>query len=223
MNDFPADAKKKILVVEDHPLFRAMLVQLIDQELGMAVCGEANNIIDAREMIEKTPPDVVIVDLSLQGASGLELIKDLKTRRVQLPVLVLSMHAEASYAERVLRAGAKGYLSKLEPPSTVVLAIRKVLAGGIYVSASVNESILGRLGRADEALQPSGLDLLSDREMEVFELFGLGLNSREISDRTGLGSSTVDSYRTRIRNKLGIKNAAALYQRAAHWAAEQGL
>lgn len=216
-------AKKKVLVVEDHPLFRAMLVQLIDQELGMTVCGEADNICDAMEIIGRIHPDVVIVDLTLQGSSGLELIKGLKTRRIPPPVLVLSMHSETLYAERALRAGAKGYLSKLEPPCEVARAIRKVADGGIYVSEPVSTTILGRLGRSEEVRPPSGMDLLSDREIEVFHLFGLGLNSREISAQIHLGVSSIDSYRSRIKEKLGIRNAAELYQHAARWVAEQGL
>jgi DNA-binding NarL/FixJ family response regulator len=223
MSDPSLTAKKKVLVVEDHPLFRAMLVQLIDEEFGMIVCGEADNISDAMEIIDRSLPDVVIVDLTLRGSSGLELIKNLKIRHISLPVLVLSMHSEKLYAERVLRAGAKGYLSKLEQPREVLLAIRKVVAGGIYVSEVVNAAILSSLGHANDAVRPSGMGVLSDREIEVFQLFGLGLNSREISERTNLGTSTVDSYRARIREKLGIKNAAELYQRAAQWVSEEGL
>jgi DNA-binding NarL/FixJ family response regulator len=215
--------KKKILVVEDHPLFRAMLVQLIGQELGMSVCGETDNIKDALALIKQSHPDAAIVDLTLQGSSGLELIKELKARNLALPVLVLSMHAEGLYAERVLRAGAKGYVSKHESPAEVVEAIRKVTDGHIYVSERVNEAILQRLGRADKAVQPSGMDLLSDREIEVFQLVGRGLNSREIAGQLNLGATTVDSYRARIKEKLGIKNAAELYQRAAQWLAESGL
>jgi len=223
MTKSPTVPQKKILIVEDHPLFRGMLVQLIRQELGMTVCGEADNIKNALRLIEQTQPDVAIVDLTLPGSGGLELIKALKARKLELPVLVLSMHAEKLYAERVLRAGAKGYISKQESPAEVVAAIRKVLDGRIYVSERVNEAILGRLGRADKAVQPSGVDLLSDREIEVFQLIGRGLNSREIAGQLNLGPTTVDSYRARIKEKLGIKNAAELYQRAAQWLAESGL
>ena len=152
--------KKKILIVEDHPLFRAMLAQLIRQQLCMTVCGEADNINHALTLIEQTHPDAVIVDLTLPGSGGLELIKELKARNLGLPVLVLSMHAERLYAERALRAGAKGYVSKLEAPAEVVHAIRTVMAGRIYVSERVNEAILERLGYADQAVQPSGVDLL---------------------------------------------------------------
>ena len=223
MSKSPIVEKKKILIVEDHPLFRAMLAQLIRQQLCMTVCGEADNIKQALTLIEQTHPDVAIVDLTLPGSGGLELIKELKARNLGLPVLVLSMHAERLYAERVLRAGAKGYISKLEAPAEVVRAIRMVMAGRIYVSERVNDAILGRLGRADQAVQPSGMDLLSDRELEVFQLVGRGLNSREIAGQLNLGATTVDSYRARIKEKLGIKNAAELYQRAAQWLAEGGL
>ena len=222
MTQSPTVPKKKILIVEDHPLFRAMLVQLISQELGMMVCGEADNIKNALTLIEQTHPDAAIVDVTLRGSSGLELIKQLKARNVGLPVLVLSMHTEKLYAERVLRAGAKGYVSKQESPAEVVEAIRKVLDGRIYVSERLNEAILGRLGRADKAVQPSGMDLLSDREIEVFQLVGRGLNSREIAGQLNPEPTTVDSYRARIKEKLGIKNAAELYQRAVQWLAESG-
>ena len=210
--------KKKVLLVEDHPVFRAMLVQLIEKELGMTVCGQADNTQEAMALIERTRPDAAIVDLTLDGSSGLELIKDLKARHNPLPVLVLSMHEESLYAERVLRAGAKGFVSKQEPSAEVVEAIRQVMAGQIYVSKRVNGEILDRLGRADKAVPPSGVDLLSDREVEVFQLVGRGLNSREIAGQLKLGSTTVDSHRARIKVKLGIKNAAELYQRAAQWA-----
>ena len=216
-------AKKKILIVEDHPLFRAMLVQLIEQQLGMTVCGQADNVQDALTLIEQTLPDAAIIDLALPGASGLELIKDLKARNLRLPVLVLSMHAESLYAERVLRAGAQGYVSKQESPAEVVAAIRTVMGGGIYVSQRVNETILERAGHTGKAVPATGVDSLSDREIEVFQLVGRGLNSREIAKRLNLGPTTVDSYRARIKEKLGIKNAAELYQRAAQWVAEGSL
>jgi DNA-binding NarL/FixJ family response regulator len=218
MTKSPAVEKRKVLIVEDHPVFGTMLVQLVEKELGMTVCGQADNIRKAMTLIEQTHPDVAIVDITLDGPSGLELIKDLKARGNPVRVLVLSMHEESLYAERVLRAGAKGYISKREPPAEVVAAVRQVMAGQIYVSQRVNWEILDRLGRADKAVRPSGVDLLSDREIEVFQLLGCGLNSRKISERLVLESTTVDSYRARIKEKLGIKNAAELYQRAAHWA-----
>ena len=218
MTKSPTVKQKKILILEDHPLFRAMLAQLIEKDLGMTVCGQADNIQEAITLIERTRPDAAIVDLTLQGPSGLELIKDLKARHHHLPVLVLSMHEEHLYAERVLRAGAKGYVSKQEEPTEVVEAIREVMNGRTYVSKRVNREILDRLGHADKAVRPSGMDLLSDREVEVFQLVGRGLNSRSISTELHLEPSTVDSYRARIKQKLGIKNAAELYHRAVQWA-----
>lgn len=223
MTQSPTMEKKKILLVEDHPLFRAMLVQLIEQELGMTVCGQADNIQQALRLIEQTHPDAAIVDLTLEGSSGLELIKDLTARNFGLPVLVLSMHAEGLYAERVLHAGAKGFISKEKSPAEVVAAIRTVLAGRIYVSARVNEMILERQRRGGRPVPATGVDALSDRELEVFQLVGSGFNSREIAGRLRLGPTTVDSYRARIKEKLAIKNAAELYQRAAQWVAERGL
>lgn len=217
MNKPGTEGKKRILIVEDHPLFRAMLVQLIEKELGMQACGEADNIRTAMDLIEQTRPDAAIVDLSLQGAGGLELIKDLKAQQIRLPILVVSMHSEEIYAERALRAGARGFITKQASPEEVVAALRKVISGEIHVSERVTGAILGRLGTADKAESPSGVDLLSDREIEVFQLIGNGLTSREIAGRLNLESTTVDSYRARIKDKMGIKNAAELYQRAAQW------
>jgi DNA-binding NarL/FixJ family response regulator len=216
-------ADKKVLLVEDHPLFRTMLVQLIEQELGMTVCGQVNNIKDAMTLIGGTVPDAAIVDVTLPGSSGLEFIKDLNARHVAVPVLVVSMHEERLYAERALRAGARGFISKGASPAEVVAAIRKVLAGGIYVSERINETILERLGEANRTVPSSGVDLLSDREIEVFQLVGRGLTSREIAGQLNLGPTTVDSYRARIKEKLAIRNAAELYQRAAQWVAERSL
>lgn len=215
----PATGKKKILIVEDHPLFRAMLVQLIEQELGMTGCGQASNLVDALTLIEKKQPDAAIVDLTLSGPSGLELLKEMKARRIQLPVLVLSMHCEKLYAERALRAGAKGYISKEQSPEEVAAAIRTVVAGGTYASREITKAILGRQTNGVQPLPAKEMDSLSDRELEVFQLIGEGLTSREISGRLQLVASTVDSYRARIKQKLALKSAAELYQRAALWAA----
>jgi DNA-binding NarL/FixJ family response regulator len=223
MIEFATARKKTILIVEDHPLFRAMLVQLINTEIEMAVCCEADNSLDAMALIDKNRPDAAIVDLNLMGTNGLELIKSLKARHIQLPVLVVSMHEERLYAERALRAGARGYISKQEPPTEVVKAIRKVLDGQIYVSERISGVILERLAYTHKAQQPTGMDALSDREIEVFQLVGRGLNAREIAEQLKLGASTVDSYRARIKDKLGIKNAAELCQRAAQWVTENSL
>jgi DNA-binding NarL/FixJ family response regulator len=221
MNEKAEMKNQRILVVEDHPLFRAMLVQLINQEPGMVACGEADDVSKALKLIEETVPDAVIMDLTLKGPNGLELIKDLKARNFNLPVLVISMHSETLYAERVLRAGAQGYIPKEATPAEVIAAIRKVLAGGMSVSENITEKILKRFSKVDNTKAASGINLLSDREIEVFQHVGRGLNSREISKRLHLETSTVDSYRARIKEKLGIKNAVELYQRAAQWLAEE--
>lgn len=194
-----------------------MLVQLIEQDLGMTVCGQAGNLNEALALIEETRPDAAIVDLTLPGASGIELLKEIKALGIRLPALVLSMHDERLYAERALRAGAKGYISKAESPVEVAAAIRTVVEGGIYASVEVTMAILNRQTNGDPTLARREMEALSDRELEVFQLIGEGLNSREISARLRLGATTVDSYRSRIKQKLGIKNAAELYRRAALW------
>lgn len=222
MTPSPAVRKKQILIVEDHPLFRAMLVHLLEQELGMSVCGQANNLNDALAILGQTQPDAAIVDLTLSGPGGLELIKEIKVRRIQLPVLVLSMHGEKLYAERALRAGAQGYISKEQSPAEVAAAIRTVVDGGIYASREITKAILNRQAHGVPQLPAKEMDSLSDRELEVFQLIGEGLTSREISARLHLVATTVDSYRARIKQKLALKNAAELYRRAALWTAALG-
>jgi DNA-binding NarL/FixJ family response regulator len=219
MTRSPTIGKTKILIVEDHPLFRAMLMQLIEQELGMTVCGQANNLGDALTLIGETRPDAAIVDLTLSGPGGLELLKEIRARQIRLPVLVLSMHDEKLYAERALRAGASGYISKQQSPAEVAAAIRTVVDGGIYASHEITKAILQHQTSGEPPLAAQGMGSLSDRELEVFLLIGEGLTSREISARLQLVASTVDSYRARIKQKLALKNAAELYQRAALWAA----
>lgn len=214
-------AKAKVVLVEDHPMFRERLAHLINKDLLMSVVGEADNIRDAMAVIESTQPDIAIVDISLNGPGGLELIKNLKAQGIKVPVLVLSMHDEALYAERVLRAGASGYITKNEAASEVRAAVQKVLSGDIYLSPTTTSRLLQRLSGTQVQPRASGIDSLTDRELEVFRLLGNGLNSREIADQLGLGETTVNSYRFRIRIKLNIKNAAELYRHAANWVREQ--
>ena len=212
----------KVVLVEDHPMFRERLTQLINKDLQMIVCGEADNIQDAMRMIEETKPDIAIVDITLSGSSGLELIKDLKVRGNPTPVLVLSMHDEALYAERALRAGANGYISKSQASSQVKYAIQAVLGGDVYLSQHMTSRVLQRLSKGASESKPTGVAALTDRELEVFRLLGCGRNSREIAEDLGLGETTVNSYRFRIREKLGIRNAAELYNQAAQWVKEHG-
>lgn len=211
----------KVLLVEDHPMFREHLAQLINRDLGMTICGEADNIRDAMTLIRATTPDIAIVDITLRGSSGLELVKDIKAQGVEINVLVLSMHDENLYAERALRAGAKGYITKNEASTEVVRAIRKVMSGEIYVSKQVTARILERMtqkrGEPDR-----GVALLADRELEVFQLLGRGKSTREIAQALNLGDSTVETYRARIKEKLDLRSSAELYLRAGQWVREQG-
>ena len=207
-----------VVLVEDHPMFREQLTQLINKEPGMTVCGEANNIHDAFRLIESTGPDIAIVDLTLKGPSGLELIKNLKAKAIDVPVLVLSMHDEALYAERVLKAGARGYITKNEVSKEVMIAIHAVLGGEIYLPARIASRILESvaIGRKDE----NGISQLTDRELEVFELIGHGRSTREISNCLHLGMSTVDTYRARIKTKLHLENSSQLCHEAIRWVNE---
>lgn len=221
-NTAPSAATCKVLLVEDHPMFREHLGTLIKRELGLSICGEADNIRDAMRLIQEQKPDVAIVDITLRGSSGLELIKDLKAQNITLNVLVLSMHDEDLYAERSLRAGAKGYISKNEASKEVVAAIRSVMRGEVYVSRSMNMKLLAKMTQKNRSGQLAGLDLLADRELEVFQLLGKGRSTREIADALNLGESTVETYRARIKDKLNLRSAAELYLRAGEWIREHG-
>ena len=212
----------KVVLVEDHPMFRERLSQLINKDLQMTVCGETDNNVDAMRVIGETKPDIAIVDITLTGSSGLELIKDLKAQGNEVPVLVLSMHDELLYAERALRAGAKGYITKNQASSQVKLAIQTVLAGDVYLSPQMTTKVLQRLSKGGTEVKTSGVASLTDRELEVFRLLGCGHNSHEIATELGLGEATVNSYRFRIREKLGIRNTAELYNQAAEWVKEHG-
>lgn len=212
----PDDNKAAVVIVEDHPMFRERLVELINKEPDLFVCGEADNIRDGFDLVTLSAAKVAIIDITLQGSSGLELLKNLKAAGVQVPVLVLSMHDESLYAERVLRAGAKGYITKSEASAKIMTALRQVLAGEIYLSTRMSTKILGQIaGGGTEGA--SGLDRLTDRELEVFQLIGRGQPTREISAHLGLGAATVETYRARIKEKLHLENGARLQQEALQW------
>jgi DNA-binding NarL/FixJ family response regulator len=206
----------RVVLVEDHLMFREWLGHMLAKGGVISVCGEADNIADGIDLIRKTKPDIAIVDLTLRGSSGLELIKDLKAQGLDVPVLVLSMHDEELYAERVLGAGGRGYISKHEASSTLIEAVEKILSGEVYLPAKITSQILQRLASGAPA-KPAGLTLLADRELEVFQLIGKGYNTRRIAEQLHLGESTVETYRGRIKEKLGIRTAAELYQHAAVW------
>ena len=199
-------------------MFREQLALLVDKEPAMTVCGQADNVRDALQLIELKNPDIAIVDLTLKGSSGLELIKDLKAKEIDVPVLVLSMHDEALYAERVLKAGGRGYITKNEVSKEVMTAVYAVLRGEIYLPARIASRILESVavGRKDE----NGVSQLTDRELEVFELIGRGRTTREISNQLHLGVSTVDTYRARIKTKLHLENSSQLCHEAIRWVSE---
>lgn len=209
--------KTKVFLVDDHPLVREWLSQLIQREADLSVCGEAEDTQEALQKIESTKPDIVIADISLKTTHGLELVKDLQARLPSLPVLVLSMHDESLYAERVLRAGAKGYITKQEATKKILLAIRQVLAGQIYISEKMASRMVHKmvLGRAEE--QKSPIERLTDRELEVFQLIGCGQGTRRIASELHLGIKTVESYRARIKEKLKLEDGTQLLQQAIQW------
>jgi len=215
MTKQPKAAKATVVLVEDHPMFRERLAELINKEPDLEVCGEADNIRDGFDLITQRGAQVAIIDISLQGASGLELLKNLKAASVTIPVLILSMHDESLYAERALRAGARGYITKNEASAKVMTALRQVLAGEIYVGTKTATKILGNLSQASQG--GSGVERLTDRELEVFEKIGRGRTTREISIQLGVGAATVETHRSRIKEKLQLENGAQLQREALRW------
>jgi DNA-binding NarL/FixJ family response regulator len=207
----------KVFLVDDHPLVREWLSQLIQREDDLAVCGEAEDTQEALNKIEETKPDIVVADISLKNTHGLELVKDLQARHPSLPVLVLSMHDESLYAERVLRAGARGYVTKQEATKRILQAVRQVLSGQIYISEKMASRMVHKmvLGRADN--QKSPIERLTDRELEVFQLIGRGQGTRRIASDLHLGVKTVESYRARIKEKLKLEDGTQLLQHAIQW------
>ncbi len=209
--------RRTILIVDDHPIFRHGLAQLINQVNDLEVCGEAEDYHGALKCVESLDPDLVIVDITLKNMSGIDLIKDLHRRYRTLPMLVISMHEESLYAERSLRAGARGYIMKQEASESVIDAIRQVLQGRIYASRDVTDSLLTRFVDGQHTAMESPVHALTDRELEVFRLIGEGLGLSEIADRLNLSVKTIGTYRERIKEKLGIKNATGLLRNAIKW------
>jgi DNA-binding NarL/FixJ family response regulator len=218
----PRTGKAGILVVDDHPIVREGLARFINQEPDMFVCGEAEAVDDAIKQIDAKPPDLAIVDISLKGISGIELIKRIHARLPGLPILVLSMHEESLYAERALRAGAKGYLMKHEATESVVDAIRQILFHGkdFHVSEKMVARILRNLVRQPDAAA-SPVEQLSDRELEVFQLIGQGRGTREIAKELHLSVKTVETHRAHIKQKLNLKHANELVHFASQWVQTQ--
>ena len=219
----PAPApNNRILVVDDHPLVRQGLAQYINQEKDMVVCGEASNGYEALQAIEEAHPDLVIVDIEMNGLNGMELVRNMKVQYPDLPVLMLSMYDEDLYAERALRAGARGYLMKQEDPEKVVQAIRTVLRGEVYVSEKATSKILKLLSDSKANDQGSTVDRLSDRELQVFKMIGEGYRTRHIASKLHLSAKTVESYKARLKQKLMLADAAELARYAAEWVKSDG-
>lgn len=216
------NSKHRIFLVDDHPITREGLARLINHEPDLEICGQANAAVRAVAEIEKQKPDLVVVDVSLTtGASGLELMKDLLARHPRLRMLGLSTHDEALYAERALRAGARGYVMKQEPTEKVMAAIRQVLNGGIYLSEAMNNRLLHKMTRSGSAPTATEIEQLSDRELEVYRLIGQGRGTRQIATELHLSMSTVETHRTHIKDKLHLSGAPELVRRAVEWVHSQ--
>jgi len=212
----------RILLVDDHPLMRKGLALTLNAETDLDVVGQAADAEEALSMIDKLDPDLVLIDISLPGMSGLELLKHLLAIRPGLLALMVSRHDEALYAERAIRAGAKGYVMKLEAADDIVHAVRHVLRGGIYLSEELKDRLLFGAAVGRKAPLESPLQVLSDRELEVFEMTGRGLPTREIAERLHLSVKTVESYRARIKQKLNIETGTELLQQAVQWVEGEG-
>lgn len=218
MADQPKNNPYKIFIVDDHPVFCLGMSELINKESDLQVIGNEETAKTAMKVIEEQQPDLVIVDISLKDSDGLDLVQELSRHYEDLPVLVLSMYDESLYAERAIQAGARGYIMKQEAIPVVVKAIRHVLDGKIYASEKIKEAAFQRMAskkkRSDDQIS---LDLLTNRELEVFRLMGSGLSTKEITERMHLSHKTVGTYRENIKNKLGLKHYTELVKFAVHW------
>ena len=216
-----SETKKRVVIVDDHPLLRERLAQLINHELDLEVCGEAGNAQDGIQLIRNTGADLAIIDITLKGSSGLELIKSVKALSIGIPVLVLSMHEEALYAERALRAGATGYITKHQAADQIIQAVRRVLTGEVYLSERMTTSFLKSLTSAGVKSLSRPVDRLTDRELEVLELIGSGHTTREIAETLKVGVATVDTYRARIKEKMNFQKGTELQHYAIRWIRER--
>lgn len=215
--------KRTIAIVDDHPLMRKGLAMTFDSEPGLEVIAQVDRAEEMLQQYDDLSPDLLIVDISLPGMNGVELVKHLTARDPDVKILVVSRHDETLYAERIIRAGAKGYVMKLEAGEVLLKAAKKILNGGIYISSEVSEKLLMGMARGQKDFTESPIDLLSDRELEVFELTGKGNSTREIAEKLHLSVKTVESYRARIKTKLNFENATELMVHAVKWAENEGL
>ena len=211
--------KYRILIVDDHPIVRRGLRELVADETDLEICGEAEDVTQALQQIDATRPDVVIVDLTLKSGHGLELIQEIKARDGQIKMLVSSMHDESLFAERALRAGAAGYINKQESPEKIIDAMRCVLRDEIYLSSRMSNRLLHRIS-AGELLEKTPFESLSDRELEVFEMIGRGMTTKQIARQLDISHKTVETYRENIKSKLNLKNSSELSRHATQWVLE---
>lgn len=210
-------AKKRIFIVDDHAMFRDGLRRLIDLEPDLTVCGGAPDAVGGLQGISETAPDLAIVDISLETASGIDLIKTIKHDYEDLPVLVVSMHSESLYGDRALRAGAMGYVMKSEPATTMIAAIRKVLSGNVHISEKMTTFVVSKFVKGESDQLPSLLESLSDRELEVFRMLGQGKGTREIAQEMNVAIPTISSFKNRIKEKLKFKNSTEMILFSLQW------
>jgi DNA-binding NarL/FixJ family response regulator len=208
---------RRVLIVDDHPIVRQGLRCLLEGEPGLEVCGEAEGVRDAKALVRELHPDIVIVDISLKQGDGLEVLKDIRAHYPSMPVLVLSMHDEAVYAERMLSAGASGYIMKHAASDLFLIALRRVLDGGIYVSEAVSNSMIEKFAAGTAYVSANPVDSLTNRELQVLDMIGKGLSTRQAADALNLSIKTVESHRQRIKRKLSLTNSAQLMQYAVNW------
>ncbi|PID74779.1 MAG: DNA-binding response regulator [Desulfobacterales bacterium] len=213
----------KILIVDDHPVFCMGMKELLTREEGFQVCALAEDITSAKRAIAETVPDMAIVDISLSGENGLDLVKEISASGKKIAVLVLSMHDESVWAERSIRAGARGYMMKKEAAESIIEAIKNIVSGRMHVSGKMMSQLLDKFQVNPAAGHAPAEDVLTDRELEVFRLIGKGLSTREIAERMKLGVKTIGTYRDRIKQKLCLKNAAELTRRAVLWSEKDRL
>jgi DNA-binding NarL/FixJ family response regulator len=211
------ERRAKIFLVDDHPLVREWLSNLIEQQQDLTVCGEADDVPRAQRAIVAAKPDLAIVDISLKGGSGIELIKQMKAQDAQLPIVVFSMHDESVYAERAIRAGARGYIMKRESAKNVVGAIRQVLGGRLYVSSEVAALFAEKFVDGRQPANGSPIEQLSDRELEVFGLLGQGYDTRRVAETLHLSIKTVQAYCARIKEKMNLSSGTELLREAVYW------
>jgi DNA-binding NarL/FixJ family response regulator len=218
----PAVKKDRVLLIDDHPIVRQGLALLIDREQDLAVCGEADGAHTGLHAVATLKPDLVVLDLSLSGPDGLDVLKEIRLNSGSLPVLILSMHDESIYAERALRAGANGYIMKQEATEKVLVAIRRILAGEVYLSERLTNAMLQQVVHGNAGARNSPILSLTDRELEIFRLIGEGHSTRRIADELHLSVKTIESHQAHIKEKLALKNARELVQHAIEWTVSLG-